>query len=125
MPDLRTCSVIIPAYNAAATIRTCLEALEQQTVSRDTYEILVIDDGSTDGTPARVQAHFTPLDDPRVERNKLHELTDSVTLVTDESCGCPVNLTMCAECSPLRSDSGRDSEYRYFARFRARGWALS
>jgi cellulose synthase/poly-beta-1,6-N-acetylglucosamine synthase-like glycosyltransferase len=42
-------SVIIPAYNAAATIGACLESvLAQRTV--DEFEVLVIDDGSTDST---------------------------------------------------------------------------
>lgn len=43
-------SVIVPAYNAAATIGACLHALLAQTVDRDLYEIIVVDDGSTDET---------------------------------------------------------------------------
>ena len=50
-------SVVVPAYQAEQTIGRCLEALAHQTVSRGCYEILVVDDGSTDGTAARVQAH--------------------------------------------------------------------
>lgn len=47
-------SVIVPAFNAAKTIEPCLMALHAQTVSADAYEIIVIDDGSTDTTPAVV-----------------------------------------------------------------------
>ncbi|MDQ7799266.1 MAG: glycosyltransferase [Candidatus Edwardsbacteria bacterium] len=43
-------SVIIPAYNAERTIGQCLEALASQTIGRSDYQILVVDDGSTDGT---------------------------------------------------------------------------
>jgi glycosyltransferase involved in cell wall biosynthesis len=43
-------SIIIPAHNAEKTIKICLEALQNQTVSRDSYEIIVVDDGSTDNT---------------------------------------------------------------------------
>jgi len=43
-------SVIVPAYQAAATIGLCLDALNAQTVTRDLYEVIVVDDGSTDGT---------------------------------------------------------------------------
>ncbi|MCB8961254.1 MAG: glycosyltransferase [Ardenticatenales bacterium] len=45
-------TVIIPAYNAARTIGACLQALQQQTLPADQFEILVIDDGSTDDTGA-------------------------------------------------------------------------
>lgn len=45
-------SVIVPAYNAAATLGACLRALDEQSVSRDQYEVIVVDDGSTDDTAA-------------------------------------------------------------------------
>lgn len=45
-------SVVIPAYNAAATLRECLEALAHQTIPRDQFEVIVVDDGSRDGTAA-------------------------------------------------------------------------
>jgi len=50
-------SVIIPAYNAGQTIDRCLDALALQTVSQDSYEIVVVDDDSSDDTRVRVQAH--------------------------------------------------------------------
>ncbi len=43
-------SVIIPAYQAAAVLPQCLAALQQQTIDRSQYEIIVVDDGSTDNT---------------------------------------------------------------------------
>jgi lipopolysaccharide/colanic/teichoic acid biosynthesis glycosyltransferase/GT2 family glycosyltransferase len=43
-------SVVVPAFQAAATIGLCLDALSAQTVARDLYEVIVVDDGSTDGT---------------------------------------------------------------------------
>jgi cellulose synthase/poly-beta-1,6-N-acetylglucosamine synthase-like glycosyltransferase len=42
-------SVIVPAYNAAATIVDCLHALAGQITSHS-YEVIVVDDGSTDYT---------------------------------------------------------------------------
>lgn len=45
-------SVVVPAYNAAGTIATCLQALSRQSLPPDSYEIIVVDDGSTDGTAA-------------------------------------------------------------------------
>ncbi|MBN1426679.1 glycosyltransferase [Candidatus Fermentibacteria bacterium] len=43
-------SVIIPAYNAEDTIERALRAVHNQTVPRDSFEIIVVDDGSTDAT---------------------------------------------------------------------------
>ncbi|MCP4357234.1 MAG: glycosyltransferase [Chloroflexi bacterium] len=48
-------SVIIPAYNAARTIDVCLAALQNQTLAAAEYEVIVVDDGSTDDTAARAQ----------------------------------------------------------------------
>jgi glycosyltransferase involved in cell wall biosynthesis len=45
-------SVIIPAYQAAGTIATCVRALNNQTIAREQYEIIVVDDGSGDTTAA-------------------------------------------------------------------------
>lgn len=47
----RTISVIIPVYNGSATIKRCLDAcLDQDGMDPDDYEIIVIDNGSTDTT---------------------------------------------------------------------------
>jgi len=43
-------SVVIPAYNQARFLRHSLEALRNQTLPADLYEVIVVDDGSTDET---------------------------------------------------------------------------
>ena len=43
-------SVIVPAYNAEKYLRRCLDSLLKQDLSPDEYEILVVNDGSTDHT---------------------------------------------------------------------------
>lgn len=43
-------SVIIPVYNQELYIGRCLRSLIDQSLSKDNYEIIVIDDGSTDKT---------------------------------------------------------------------------
>ena len=53
--DRSLVSVIVPAYNAAQTIDETLRSARYQT-HRD-LEILVVDDGSTDATPAIVARH--------------------------------------------------------------------
>ena len=47
-------SVIIPMYNAASTIRETLFSVARQTDGR--FEVLVVDDGSTDGSRAIVES---------------------------------------------------------------------
>ena len=39
-------SVIIPVYNDGKRLRSCLQALKQQTYARECYEVIVIDNGS-------------------------------------------------------------------------------
>jgi GT2 family glycosyltransferase/glycosyltransferase involved in cell wall biosynthesis len=46
-PDI---SVIIPTYNRCAALASCLAALEQQSLAKERFEVIVVDDGSTDGT---------------------------------------------------------------------------
>ena len=43
-------SVIIATYNQKERLRLVLSSLENQSISSDRFEILVVDDGSTDGT---------------------------------------------------------------------------
>ncbi len=47
-------SVIIPAYNEEAVIEECLESLSNQ--SCDNYEVIVVDDCSTDSTSTKIKA---------------------------------------------------------------------
>ncbi len=58
----RLVSVIIPAFNAAKTIVASIESVLAQTY-RD-LEIIVVDDGSTDGTAKVIEQRF---DDPRLK----------------------------------------------------------
>ena len=45
-------SIVIPTFNRRSILEKCLKALENQKLNEnvDTYEIIVVDDGSTDGT---------------------------------------------------------------------------
>lgn len=51
LPNLQV-SIIVPARNEAENIQTCLDSLTQQSYPADLMEIIVIDDHSTDTTPA-------------------------------------------------------------------------
>jgi glycosyltransferase involved in cell wall biosynthesis len=46
----RVVSVVVPAYNEAATIRTLLKRVRAQSIDGVGFEIIVVNDGSRDGT---------------------------------------------------------------------------
>lgn len=52
-------SVVIPTYNRADLLRSSLESLASQSCPSDQYEVVVVDDGSTDATPEVCQS-FSP-----------------------------------------------------------------
>jgi GT2 family glycosyltransferase len=49
-------SVVVPTYNRVARLRHVLGALEQQQYPADAYEVIVVSDGSSDGTHAYLES---------------------------------------------------------------------
>ncbi len=90
-------SVVIPAYNSAETLPLCLQALQAQRFSPSQYEIIVVDDGSTDDT-AQAARHFgsaivpvtvisQPNAGPAAARNRgAQAARGDVLLFTDADC---------------------------------------
>lgn len=85
-------SVIIPTFNGAARIGKCLEALLPQTTAIDA-EILVVDDGSSDGTGdvvsryAGVRLISQANAGPAAARNRgASEAKGTIILFTDDDC---------------------------------------
>ncbi len=84
-------SIIIPAYNAQRTLAECLTACVAQ--DYPDFEVIVVDDGSTDGTSAvaqqfeAVQYHRQPNGGPSSARNTGARLASGEILVyTDADC---------------------------------------
>lgn len=50
-------SIVIPTYNRKPILKKCLEALENQNLNENisNYEVIVVDDGSTDGTTSWIK----------------------------------------------------------------------
>ncbi|GGL63485.1 hypothetical protein GCM10010129_04010 [Streptomyces fumigatiscleroticus] len=57
-------SVIVPVYNPGTYIEDCIASLQRQSLPPDEYEAVFVDDGSTDGTAARLDA--LAAEDPRM-----------------------------------------------------------
>lgn len=55
MPDC-TVSVVIPSYNNRSGLQRCLAALERQSLARERFELIVVNDGSSDSTWDFLQA---------------------------------------------------------------------
>lgn len=47
-------TVVVVTWNGAHLLPGCLDALERQTLDRELYEVVVVDNASVDGTPALV-----------------------------------------------------------------------
>jgi poly(ribitol-phosphate) beta-N-acetylglucosaminyltransferase len=49
-------SVVVPVFNPGHDIDDCIRTLLDQSLPADEYELIFVDDGSTDATPARLDA---------------------------------------------------------------------
>lgn len=54
-------SVVVCTYNRGPILEKCLRALLAQTIAPERFELVIVDDGSTDDTPARLDALKTGL----------------------------------------------------------------
>lgn len=71
-------SVIVPVYNSEKYLSRCIRSLMNQTLPKEKYEILVIDDGSTDNS-----------------RRIIESYAEYITVITlDKNVGLPVALNL-------------------------------
>ncbi|MFC2075718.1 sugar transferase [candidate division KSB1 bacterium] len=86
-------SIVVPVFNGDHTIGTCLDSLKNQTYSRNSYEIIVVDDGSTDktdkvlGTYETVKVVSQHNQGPSAARNRgFREAVGDIILFIDADC---------------------------------------
>ena len=88
MPEVKPLiSVIVAAYNQERYIGRCLRSLLHQTLDHSKYEIIVVDDGSTDKTPYALNLFCDP-------KNSV------VKIITNEvNLGLPASLNLAIKAS--------------------------
>ena len=85
-------SVIVPAYNAEKILSSCLKSLVNQSLPKTVYEIIVVDDGSTDTTADivkdfNVKYLFQTNQGPAAARNNGTAMAEGdIILFTDSDC---------------------------------------
>lgn len=86
-------SVVVPVYNAARYLTSCIEALESQDYPRSKYEIILVDNNSTDGSDlvANEYPSVTLLREPKpgpyAARNRgLTKAAGPIVAFTDADC---------------------------------------
>jgi len=74
-------AIVISAYNAAGTLRVCLDSLKKQNYPGNKFQVIVVNDGSTDGTGKLFQKMHLP------ENFALIEYTENRGLATARNTG--------------------------------------
>ena len=93
-------SVVVVSYNRKRFLKKCLECLLWQDYPEDNYEIIVVDDGSTDGTdkmfemmdyPQRVRYFCSPerLGQSKARNRGIFEAKGEVIIFTDSDAFAP------------------------------------
>ncbi len=54
-------SIVLPTYNRIDRLRRMIAALEEQDCAKDSFEVLIVSDGSTDGTDDFLKSLATPM----------------------------------------------------------------
>jgi lipopolysaccharide/colanic/teichoic acid biosynthesis glycosyltransferase/glycosyltransferase involved in cell wall biosynthesis len=116
-------TVIVPAYNAAGTLPSCLAALASQDYPCSAYEVIVVDDGSADATAsiahdAGVNVITQPNAGPAAARNRgAAAAQGELLLFTDADC-VPVPGWISALVAPFSDPSVAGAKGAYLTRQR-------
>jgi glycosyltransferase involved in cell wall biosynthesis len=90
-------TVVVPTYNRNDDLERCLKALRAQNLSPSMFEVVIVDDGSSDSTPAllnrwaaewpRMRFVRQPNSGPATARNAgIEKAAGSIVAFTDDDC---------------------------------------
>lgn len=91
-------SVVVPTYNRTSLLLRCLSSLESQTLDPELYEVVVVDDGSENGTSeavagflheSRITVRYVLLEHggPAKARNRgIERAVGAIVAFTDDDC---------------------------------------
>jgi GT2 family glycosyltransferase len=109
-PDI---SVVVPARNAVPTLGPLLDSLRRQTLADDRYEVVVVDNASSDGTAAVARAlGVRVVEEPLPNRSRARNrgaaaARADLLAFTDADClasaGWLEGYLACGDASPLRA----------------------
>jgi glycosyltransferase involved in cell wall biosynthesis len=92
----RGLSVLMPVYNERATIETAIERVLAVDVSVDSFELVVVDDGSTDGTRELLTRRSWP-DNVRILRHERNQGKGAALRTGLSEAGCDYCTVMDAD----------------------------
>jgi glycosyltransferase involved in cell wall biosynthesis len=91
-------SVIVPFLNEAEYLETCIHSLKQQTLNKSEYELIFIDNGSTDGSAEIIKKYpdiiylSEPIKDAYIARNRgIQVAKGDIIVFTDADCAVSAN----------------------------------
>ena len=115
MSELKFISVVIPTFNRKSMLKLCLESFNKQSYPVTHFEVLVIDDGSSDGTEEFIEGYREHINfkliyyrqkngGPAAARNRgVKEAKGALVAFTDDD--CVVDEHWLAECNRSFNES--------------------
>ena len=93
MSHLPFVSIIVPVLNSPARVKQCIESSLSQTYPKDKYEIIIVDNGSTDNTIRVIEQYPVKIlvekdiQTPYAARNKgIYHAQGEIIALTDANC---------------------------------------
>jgi glycosyltransferase involved in cell wall biosynthesis len=101
-------SIIVPVYNERGSIAACLDSLLNQTYPSDSFEVIVVDGGSTDGTLDELHHWLSSLS---VERKRLFLVADNPLRTAASSMNKGIGLARGSIIARLDGHARASSQY--------------